>query len=129
MANLEEIVAFQAAIALLRERSKQSVINEVYKKCKAQEGMPASSMVNHVKKIYKPFTVKEISVKVAELLKTTEIKADIDIIYQSIENLHSACPNDTGDWYFTGDYPTPGGNKVVNTAFINYIENKNKRSF
>jgi len=86
-------------------------------------------MVNHVKKIYKPFTVKEISVKVAELLKSAEIKADIDIIYQSIENLHRACPNDTGDWYFTGDYPTPGGNKVVNKAFINYIEGKNKRKF
>jgi len=129
MANLEEIVAFQAAIALLRERGKQSVINEVYKKCKAQEEKPATEMVNYVKKIYKPFTVKDISVKVAELLKTNEIKAEIDIIYQSVENLHSACPNDTGDWYFTGDYPTPGGNKVVNTAFINYIEGKKKRAY
>ena len=129
MAKLDEFVAFQAAIALLKERGKQSIINELYKKCKAQERMPAANMINHVKKIYKPFTVKEISVKVAELLKTTEIKADIDIIYQSIENLHHACPNDTGDWYFTGDYPTPGGNKVVNTAFINYIEGKNKRAY
>ena len=127
MPNLEDIVAFQAAIALLNERGKKSVINEVYKRCKTQENKPVAEMVNHVKKIYKPFTVKEISVKVAELLKTAEIKADIDIIYQSIENLHRACPNDTGDWYFTGDYPTPGGNKVVNTAFINYIEGKNKR--
>ena len=129
MAKLDEFVAFQAAIALLKERGKQSIINEVYKKCKAQEGMPAANMVNHVKKIYEPFTVKEISVKVAKLLKTSEIKAEIDIIYQSIENLHRACPNDTGDWYFTGNYPTAGGNKVVNTAFINYIEGRNKKSY
>jgi len=128
MARLEEFVAFQAAIALLMERGKQSIINEVYKKCKAQENMPAASMVNHVKDIYVLFTAKEISKKIAVLLKTPEIKADIDIIYQSIENLHRACPNDTGDWYFTGDYPTPGGNKMVNTAFINYIEDRNKRT-
>ena len=129
MARLNEFVAFQAAIALLNERGKQGIINDVYKKCKKQEGLPAASMVNHVKEIYQPFSVKEISVKSAELLKTKEIKAEIDIVYQTIENLHRACPNDTGDWYFTGDYPTPGGNKVVNTAFINYIEGKNKRAY
>ena len=129
MAKLNEFVAFQAAIALLKERGKQSIINDVYKKCKAQEDLPTSKMVNHVKEIYQPFSVKEISVKIAELLRTPEIKADIDIIYQTIENLHRACPNDTGDWYFTGDYPTPGGNKVVNRAFINYIEGKNKRAY
>jgi amidophosphoribosyltransferase len=127
MARLEEFVAFQAAVALLRERGKQSVINEVYRKCKAQEELPATEMVNHVKDIYEPFTTKEISKQIAKLLKTPEIKADIDIIFQSIENLHRACPNDTGDWYFTGNYPTPGGNKTVNTAFINYIEGRNKR--
>jgi amidophosphoribosyltransferase len=128
MASLDEFVAFQAAIALLKERGKQSIINEVYKKCKAQENLPAANMVNHVKDIYKLFTAKEISKKIAVLLKTSEIKADIDIIFQSIENLHLACPNDTGDWYFTGNYPTPGGNKTVNAAFINYIEGKNKRT-
>ena len=127
MVKLDEFVAFQAAVALLKERGKQMIINDVYKKCKAQEGIPAAEMVNYVKKIYEPFTVKEISVKIASLLKTPEIKADIDIVFQSIENLHRACPNDTGDWYFTGNYPTPGGNKLVNTAFINYIEGKNKR--
>ncbi len=129
MAKLNEFVAFQAAVALLKETGKQSIINEVYKKCKAQQGMPASSMVNYVKEIYEPFTVKEISVKIAELLKTSEIKAEIDIIFQTVENLHRACPNDTGDWYFTGDYPTAGGNRVVNNAFINYIEGKNKRAY
>jgi len=128
MAKLSEFVAFQAAIALLKERGKQSIINEVYKKCKAQEGLPAARMVNHVKEIYELFSVKEISVKIAELLKTPEIKAEIDIVYQTIDNLHRACPNDLGDWYFTGDYPTPGGNKVVNAAFINYIEGKNRRA-
>ena len=127
MAKLEEFVAFQAAVALLKERGKQNVINDVYKKCKAQEEIPVANMVNHVKTIYEPFSTKEISVKIAQLLKTPEIKADIDIVFQSIDNLHLACPNDTGDWYFTGNYPTPGGNKVVNTAFINYIEGKNKR--
>ena len=129
MAKLNEFVAFQAAIALLKERGKQKIINDVYKKCKAQEGMPVADMINHVKKIYEPFTTKEISVKIAQLLKTPEIKAEIDIVYQSIENLHRACPNDVGDWYFTGDYPTPGGNKVVNTAFINYIEGRNIRAY
>ena len=122
-------LAFQAAIALLKENGKQSIINDVYKKCKAQEGLPAAEMVNYVKEIYQPFSVKEISIKIAKLLKTPEINAEIDIVYQSIENLHLACPNDTGDWYFTGNYPTPGGNKVVNTAFINYIEGKNKRAY
>ena len=127
MANLEELVAFQAAIALLKERGKQKIINDVYKKSKAQTGIPVANIVNHVKKIYEPFTPKEISVKIAQLLKTPETKAEIDIVFQSIENLHRACPNDTGDWYFTGNYPTPGGNKMVNMAFINYIEGKNRR--
>ena len=126
MPSLSEFVAFQAAISLLKERGKKSIINSVYKKCKAQENKPAASMVNHVKAIYAPFNVREISAKIVELLKKPEIKAEIDIIFQSIENLHAACPNDTGDWYFTGNYPTPGGNKVVNTAFINYIEGKGK---
>ena len=129
MANLSEFVAFQAAIELLKERGKLSIINDVYKKCKAQELIPAVNMVNHVKEIYEPFTAREISQKIAKILKTPEIKADIEIVFQSIENLHLACPNDTGDWYFTGNYPTPGGYKVVNSAFINYIKGKNKRDF
>ena len=127
MVNLSEFVAFQAAIALLKERGKQSIINSVYKRCKTQEKLPDDKMVNHVKAIYEPFTVEEISCKISALLKTPEINAEIDIIYQSIENLHNACPNDTGDWYFTGNYPTPGGNKVVNSAFIRYIEGNIKK--
>jgi amidophosphoribosyltransferase len=126
MARLNEFVAFQAAIELLKEHGRQSVINEVYNKCKSQENIPDVQMVNHVKAIYEPFTDIEISAKISEMLKTPQIKADIDIIYQTIDNLHRACPNDTGDWYFTGNYPTPGGNKLVNTAFINYIEGKTK---
>ncbi|MDR1865561.1 MAG: amidophosphoribosyltransferase [Bacteroidales bacterium] len=129
MARLNEFVAFQAAIALLKDSGRNAIINEVYKLCKAQENLPVTQIVNHVKEIYKPFTAKEISAKISELLRTPEIKADIEIIFQSIENLHQACPNDTGDWYFTGNYPTPGGNRVVNNAFINYIEGKNRRAY
>jgi amidophosphoribosyltransferase len=129
MARLNEFVAFQAAVELLKTTGNSSVINDVYKKCKAQENLPVANMVNHVKEIYRAFTAKEISLKIAEMLRAPEIKAEIEIIYQSIENLHRACPNDTGDWYFTGNYPTPGGNKVVNNAFINYIEGRNQRAY
>jgi amidophosphoribosyltransferase len=129
MAKLNDFIAFQAAIALLRETGKQQIINDVYKKCKAQEDKPDNQIINYVKEIYAPFTDKEISSKIAGLLKTAEVKAEIEIIYQSIENLHLACPNDTGDWYFTGNYPTPGGNKVVNRAFLNYVEGKNRRAY
>jgi amidophosphoribosyltransferase len=98
----------------------------VYKKCKSQETLQTYQMVNHVKAIYEPFAYVEISKKISEMLRTPDIKAEIEIIYQTIDNLHHACPNDPGDWYFTGNYPTPGGNKIVNTAFINYIEGKTK---
>jgi amidophosphoribosyltransferase len=129
MAKLGNFVAFQAAIELLKEQGKQNVINEVYKNSKEQENLPKEQIVNYVKEIYRPFSPEEISGKISQLLKAENIKANVDIVYQKIENLHAACPNDTGDWYFTGDYPTPGGNKVVNTAFINYIEGKNRRAY
>ncbi len=129
MAKLGEFVAFQAAIELLKEKGKKSVINEVYKQCKEHEGKLSIQNTNFVKAIYAPFTAKELSVKIAQMLKAPGINAEIEIIYQSIENLHRACPNDMGDWYFTGNYPTPGGNKVVNTAFINYIEGRDKRAY
>jgi amidophosphoribosyltransferase len=129
MARLSDFIAFQAAIELLKDRGLASTINDVYNRCKAQETLPSAQIVNHVKDIYRPFTDKEISAKISEMLRTPGIKAEIEIIYQSIDNLHRACPNDTGDWYFTGDYPTPGGNKVVNTAFINYIEGKDRRAY
>jgi len=129
MAKLNDFIAFRAAIALLKETGKEDVINEVYKKSKSQQHLPKEKVINYVKEIYKPFTPDEISKKISQLLKTSEINAEVDIIYQSIENLHVAVPNDLGDWYFTGDYPTPGGNKVVNTSFINYIEGKNERAY
>jgi amidophosphoribosyltransferase len=129
MTKLADFIAFRAAIELLKETGQESIINEVYKKSKAQENLPKEKIVNYVKKIYKPFTVEEISKKIAEMLKTPEINADIVIVYQLIENLHKACPNHLGDWYFTGNYPTPGGNKVVNRSFINFIEGRNVRAY
>ncbi len=122
MAILGKFVAFEAAIALLKEQGKSGVIDEVYRKCKEQQHLPKEEMVNYVKEIYKPFSDEDISGKIARLLKPATCHAEVQIVYQSVENLHIACPNDLGDWYFTGDYPTPGGNKVVNTSFINYIE-------
>ena len=129
MAKLSDFVAFQAAIELLRENGKEEIINNVYKKAKEQQNLPKEQIVNYVKDIYRPFTAREISKKIAELLRPKNIGAEVEIVYQSIENLHTACPNDLGDWYFTGDYPTPGGNKVVNTSFINFIEGKNQRAY
>ncbi|MDD2984248.1 MAG: class II glutamine amidotransferase [Crocinitomicaceae bacterium] len=129
MAKLGDFVAFEAAIHLLKERGQTNIIEEVYRKCKEQEGLPKEQIKNYVKEIYKPFTAEEISVKIAELLTPPSIQAKVEIIYQTIENLHLACPENLGDWYFTGNYPTPGGNKVVNKAYINFIEGNNKRAY
>lgn len=129
MAKLGDFIAFKAAIQLLKDAGKEKIINEVYLKCRRQIGLPKEEYLNYVKEIYQPFTAEEISVKIAELLKDSEISADVEIVYQNIENLHKAIPNDLGDWYFTGDYPTPGGNKVVSTSFINYIEGKKGRAY
>ncbi|MCK9639936.1 MAG: amidophosphoribosyltransferase [Prolixibacteraceae bacterium] len=129
MAILGKFVAFEAAIALLRETGKSKIIDEVYRKCKDQQRLPKEEMVNYVKEIYKPFTDEDISGKIAQLLKPSDCKAEVEIVYQTVESLHIACPNDMGDWYFTGDYPTPGGNKVVNTSFINYIEGIDGRAY
>ena len=129
MAKLNDFIAFQAAIELLRETNQTSVINEIYRKSKEQENKAKEEIVNYVKEIYKPFTAQQISEKIAEILTPVEINAEVQIIYQSIENLHKSIPNHKGDWYFTGDYPTPGGNKVVNKSFINYIEGVNKRAY
>ncbi|GAB4303445.1 MAG: amidophosphoribosyltransferase [Marinilabiliales bacterium] len=129
MAKLGDFIAFKAAIELLKETGKANIINEVYKKAKEQENLPKEEIVNYVKDIYRPFTAEQISDKIAEMLKTKDIKAEVKIVFQSIENLHEACSNNKGDWYFTGNYPTPGGNKVVNTAFINFIEGKNRRAY
>jgi len=129
MAKLGDFIAFQAAVALLKDNFKENLLDELYEKAKAQEGLPKEQIVNVVKQIYEPFTAEQISQKIAELLRPEGIHAEVDIIYQSIEGLHNAIPNNTGDWYFTGNYPTPGGNKVVNKSFINYMEGKNVRAY
>jgi len=129
MAKLSDFIAFQAAIELLKETKQEYIIDRVYKKCKEQQNYAKEDIVNYVKLIYKPFTADEISKKIAQLVTPSDIKAEVAIIYNSIENLHTACPQNLGDWYFTGDYPTPGGNKVVNNSFINYIEGVNTRAY
>lgn len=129
MAQLDKFIAFNAAIALLKDRGMEDVIQSVYQKCKEQENLSKEEMVNYVKEIYNSFTPEEISAKIAELLKPEDCNAEVEIVYQSVENLHKACPNDTGDWYFTGNYPTPGGNRVVNSSFINFVEGKHRRAY
>ena len=128
MSRMSEFIAFKAAIALLKETGKEALINEVYAKSKAQQHLPKEQVVNYVKEIYAPFSVEEISQKIAQMLTPSDVKTEVEIVYQHIEQLHEACPNHSGDWYFSGDYPTPGGNRLVNNAFINYIEgNPDKR--
>lgn len=129
MAKLSDFIAFRAAIELLKETGKKEVINKVYKKAKAQQNLPKEEIVNYVKEIYDPFTPKEISKMISKMLTSNNISAEVEIVYQSIENLHKACPHDKGDWYFTGNYPTPGGNKVVNNSFINFVEGKKGRAY
>ena len=129
MSKMGEFVAFDAAIQLLKERNLSHVIDEVYQKCKASLTLPKEQIVNHVKEIYKPFTAEEISDKIAEIITPKGTVAAVEVIYQSLENLHIACPNHAGDWYFSGDYPTPGGNKVVNRAFVNWKEGNNQRAY
>ena len=129
MAKLGDFIAFNAAIALLKERRMEQVIEDVYTKCLGQMDLPKEEVVNFVKEIYSPFKPEEISAKISELLTPKDMKAPVDIVFQSIENLHEACPNNLGDWYFTGNYPTPGGNKVVNKAFINWKEDRNERAY
>jgi amidophosphoribosyltransferase len=129
MAKLGDFTAFRAAIELLRENEMEHVINEVYKKCDMQKDLPKEEFVNYVKDIYKPFTPEQVSAKIAEMLTDPDVKAEVKIVYQGIDNLHKAVPDDLGDWYFTGDYPTPGGNKVASTSFLNYIHGVNTRAY
>ncbi len=129
MAKLEGLVAFRAALELLKERNLYYIVDEVYAKCKAQENFKDSEVVNYVTAIYEPFHSQEISDKIAEMLSSSEIKAEVKIIFQTVEDLHIACPKNLGDWYFTGDYPTPGGNRVVNRAFMNFYEGKDARAY
>ena len=129
MSRMAEFVAFSATIALLKERGMDQLIQQVYDNCKSQVNLPSHQIKNFVKEIYKPFSPEEISQKIAEIVRPKDIQAEVEVIFQSIEDLHIACPGHTGDWYFSGDFPTPGGMKVVNNAFINYIEGSNKRAY
>lgn len=129
MAKLGDFIAFQAAISLIKEKGKEKIIDDVYQKCKVAEKKGFLKDENFVKLIYQPFNYQEVSDKIAKLLTHQKINANVKIIFQTVENLHKACPNHTGDWYFTGNYPTPGGNKVVNRSFINYIEGINERAY
>jgi len=129
MSKMGDFVAFQAAIALLKEQGKEHILQEAYGLCKELQRTNTLHAQNVVRNIYKPFTTEEISDKIAQIITPAGINAKVDVIYQSIENLHKACPNNLGDWYFTGNYPTPGGNRVVNKAFMNYMEGRNERGY
>lgn len=129
MAILSKFIAFDAAITLIKENDKESILNNLYEKAKKELLKPKEEQINVVKEIYKTFTNEEISQKIAELLRPKDLKADLQIIYQTIEGLHESCPNNLGDWYFTGNYPTPGGNKVANKAFVNFMEGINERAY
>jgi amidophosphoribosyltransferase len=129
MAKLGDFIAFKAAIALLKETGKESIIQSVYNEALIELQKPVDEMKNLVREIYKPFSTEEISAKISSMLKSDDIKSEVKIVFQSIEGLHEACPGHLGDWYFTGNYPTPGGNKVVNQSFINYVEGKNVRAY
>ncbi len=129
MARLGDFVAFNAAIELLEETNQEHIIEEVYHKCLEQLENKTLPPVNHVREIYAPFTPADLSKKIAQLLRTPDIQAGVEVIYQDLENLHAACPNHKGDWYFSGNYPTPGGNRVVNRAFVNYMKGSNERAY
>lgn len=128
MSRMSEFIAFKAAIELLKERGMQHIIDETYEKSVKQLHRKKEEIVNYVKDIYAPFTDEEISAKIAQMLTSKDIKAEVQIVFQKIEDLHKACPNNKGDWYFSGDYPTPGGNRLVNSAFINYINGQENRT-
>ena len=127
MSRMYDFIAFRALIGLLKDRNLTGKLDEVYEKCKAHDLKPV--VENHVKELYGLFTPEEISEKISEIVRPKQIFANVEVIYQRIEDLHTACPNNLGDWYFTGNYPTPGGNKVANKAFINYMEGKNNRAY
>lgn len=129
MSKMGEFVAFEAAIQLLKAHGMEHVIDEVYEKCKASLLLPKEEIVNHVKEIYRPFKQEEISAQITKIITPEGTNAEVEVIYQTLDNLHIACPEHTGDWYFSGNYPTPGGNKVVNKAFVNWKEGSNKRAY
>ena len=129
MARIEDFIAFKAALELLKETNQYHIVDTVYKKAIDQREKEDAEIINYVKEIYTPFTTEQVSGKIAQMLKTNDINAEVEVIYQSVDNLHKACPDNLGDWYFTGDYPTDGGHRVVNEAFINFYEGNNKRAY
>jgi amidophosphoribosyltransferase len=129
MSKLGDFIAFRAAIALLKDHGKEELLQDIYNQCKELTRNNQLHAENLVRKVYQPFTAEQISAKIAELITPPDVKVPVDVIFQKIEDLHSACPTNLGDWYFTGNYPTPGGNRVVNKAFINYMEGKNVRGY
>jgi amidophosphoribosyltransferase len=129
MSRMGEFIAFEAAISLLKEMKKEEIILDVYQKCKDSALLPKEAVENYVKAIYEPFTDQQISDRIGQIITPKEINAEVQVIYQTLENLHKACPDHTGDWYFSGNFPTPGGNKVVNRAFVNWMEGKNQRGY
>ena len=126
---MKKFVAFQALLKLLEESGKTNLLDETYYRCKAQEDLPKEEMKNEVIDLYEEFDYEQISEKIAEIVTPRGFKPEVKVIYQTVEGLHDACPHHTGDWYFSGDYPTPGGNKVVNKAFINFMEKKEVRAY
>src|SRR5213075_2754225 len=129
MSKMGDFIAFNAAVALMKEKGKEDCLKEIFEQCKELQRHNQLQTENLAKKVYKPFTTEEISRKIAELITPKNVKIPVDVIFQSIEDLHRSCPNNLGDWYFTGNYPTPGGNRVVNKAFMNYMEGKNVRGY
>jgi amidophosphoribosyltransferase len=129
MAKLSDFIAFQAAISLLKKRGMENIIDETFAACKKELELPKEENVNRVKAIYEPFTANELSEEISLLLTPKGMKAEVKIVFQTIEGLHASCPNHTGDWYFTGNFPTPGGNKVVNRAFVYYVEGRKDRAY
>ena len=130
MAKLEDFIAFRAAIKLHEENgTKKTIIKKIYRNCINSKKSKEGKVLNHVKMLYKDFSQEQISEKISSILKGEMISSEVEIIFQSIEGLHKACPNHKGDWYFTGDYPTPGGSRIANNAFINYYEGKSQRAY
>jgi amidophosphoribosyltransferase len=129
MSRMSEFVAFEAAISLLKETDRDDIILKVYQQCKDSLALPKEKVENYVKAIYEPFEDQVISDRIAKIITPPNIKAEVKVIYQTLDNLHIACPDHLGDWYFSGNYPTPGGNKVVNRAFVNWMEGKNQRGY
>lgn len=129
MPRLEDLIAFQAALDLHKERGTSQIIEEIYQKCLEQVGKNDLEVVNHVKKLYEPFSDQEISDKIAQIIGDGNIESQLKIIFQTVEDLHKACPKNLGDWYFTGNYPTAGGNRVVNKAYINFYEGVKDRAY